>query len=61
MATVGHTAFDVLAGRAGRAPVALQRIGLEGLWRFAGSPTRRFRAAVVAPVRFALAIARGKR
>ncbi|MBX2803299.1 MAG: WecB/TagA/CpsF family glycosyltransferase [Myxococcales bacterium] len=57
---VGGT-FDVWAGRATRAPRLLQRMGLEGVWRFASAPRTRFRRAVVAPVQFALAMARGKR
>ena len=33
-------AFDVLAGRRKRAPVALQRVGLEWAWRWAQEPVR---------------------
>ncbi len=57
---VGGT-FDILAGRARRAPVLAQRIGLEGIWRFAGSPARRFRAAILDPARFFLGVARAQR
>jgi exopolysaccharide biosynthesis WecB/TagA/CpsF family protein len=52
---VGGT-FDILAGRVRRAPALIGRVGLEGLWRLASEPRRRFRSAVVAPPSFLFSV-----
>ena len=54
-------AFDVWAGAVRRAPIAVQRAGLEWAWRFAAAPRVRFHRAIVASARFAVAQARGQR
>ncbi|MEQ1571043.1 MAG: WecB/TagA/CpsF family glycosyltransferase [Myxococcota bacterium] len=60
MLGVGGT-FDVWAGRATRAPPLAQRWGLEWAWRLAGSPTARFRRAVVDSARFVAHVGLGHR
>jgi N-acetylglucosaminyldiphosphoundecaprenol N-acetyl-beta-D-mannosaminyltransferase len=57
---VGGT-FDVLAGRARRAPDAVGRLGLEWAWRWVSSPRVRFRRAIVDSVEFAVSIGLGRR
>ena len=57
---VGGT-FDVWAGRARRAPAAVQRAGLEWAWRFAGAPRARFRRAILGSAAFVAAVLTGQR
>jgi len=54
-------AFDVWAGVVPRAPAWSRRAGLEGAARFAREPRRRFSRAIVDSVRFAAAVALGRR
>jgi exopolysaccharide biosynthesis WecB/TagA/CpsF family protein len=56
---VGGT-FDVWAGRTRRIPARLGAAGLEGLWRFAGEPRKRFVSALVHPPWFLGAVAAGR-
>lgn len=57
---VGGT-FDVLAGRAERAPDTVGRLGLEWAWRWVTSPRIRFRRAIVDSVVFVVSIGAGLR
>jgi N-acetylglucosaminyldiphosphoundecaprenol N-acetyl-beta-D-mannosaminyltransferase len=45
-------AFEVLAGRRSRAPVRLQKAGLEWAWRLAQEPRRLARRYLVDDLRF---------
>jgi N-acetylglucosaminyldiphosphoundecaprenol N-acetyl-beta-D-mannosaminyltransferase len=53
--------FDVLAGRTRRAPLWMQRLGLEWSHRFAQEPRRMWRRYLVGNVRFALLVLREAR
>jgi N-acetylglucosaminyldiphosphoundecaprenol N-acetyl-beta-D-mannosaminyltransferase len=57
IATVG-AAFDFLAGTLPEAPVWMQRVGLEWLFRLISEPRRLFRRYTVELLRFALAVRR---
>jgi N-acetylglucosaminyldiphosphoundecaprenol N-acetyl-beta-D-mannosaminyltransferase len=49
--------FDVLAGRVRRAPIILQKCGLEWFFRFAQEPTRLWRRYLVTNTAFAFVMA----
>ena len=50
--------FDVLAGRTQRAPLWMQRVGLEWFYRFLQEPGRMWRRYLIGNVRFALVVVR---
>ena len=53
--------FDVLAGRTRRAPLWMQRHGLEWAYRFVQEPRRMWRRYLVGNLRFALLVLREAR
>jgi N-acetylglucosaminyldiphosphoundecaprenol N-acetyl-beta-D-mannosaminyltransferase len=52
--------FDVWAGKTARAPMWMQRVGLEWFYRFAQEPRRMWRRYLIGNLRFGLLLVRAR-